>query len=49
MTKLDDNTFTITIRLEVAPQPGTINHIDAILANYFAAKGVKYQDGTIYL
>jgi len=49
MTKLDDHTFTITIKLEVAPQPGTPTHIEAILANYFAAKGVKYQDGTIYL
>jgi hypothetical protein len=47
--KLDDHTFTITIKLDVAPNPGDSSHIDAILANYFAAKGVKYLDGTIYL
>ena len=40
-------TLTITVEFKVKHNPGSDSHLEAILENYFRAKGITYKDGVI--
>jgi len=40
-------TKTITIQFKTEHNPGSDSHLEAILENYFRAKGITYKDGVI--
>ena len=39
----------ITVVFKVDHEPGTDEHLEAILENYFRGKGVEYEDGKIHI
>jgi len=46
---LNGNNMTIEIEFTTPPEPGTTEHLEQILRNYFRAKGVRYEDGKIVI
>lgn len=40
-------TLQVTLSFKVKHSPGSEQHLDMIVMNYFTAKGVHYQDGVI--
>jgi hypothetical protein len=41
--------MTIEIEFTTKPEPGTPEHLEQILRNYFRAKGITYKDGKIII
>lgn len=39
----------ITVVFKVDHEPGTDEHLEAILENYFRGKGIEYEDGKIII
>jgi hypothetical protein len=46
---LNGNNMTIEIEFTTKHEPGTPEHLEQILRNYFRAKGITYKDGKIII